>query len=451
MNRYPRLIFVCSFLLPVLLWAQGSRTADDAVEGGVFELPDFVVYAGVIDVIDGFTGKPYPVGNPVVDGFRADFNKLLKGYHGRILVEEDRHLFARLKESEAYEAEMVALADSFGVTGYAVDHRRQLQIERAIFGRLLKDPFFKIKSLVVWDLDRLKKLEPSRPDSSYASDIRYNAEAGRWERRVTTRWKVDYLVGGGRWHRVLKEQGLNLDTNKGYHFVDQGLTGKVTPSAFSDVILSYPIFINSEEGSEIQIKRLQETFIINLMSIYDPFSWGWRRNERYRTGVVNRVANLVEQSRFRVSDRDWFDRVLAHFLHDVVTVRLQGVNEVYSFAMLQKAPVNRNILGQGLDLLNWNDGENRSVDYDPEYQGQVRLNFDQVEGARFILLDAYRRYGDSLVVVLRNKLASLDSKMSGKDLIKEVIAELSGVSADAYIKAAARAQRAELEKFRYEF
>ena len=54
------------------------------------------------------------------------------------------------------------------------------------------------------------------------------------------------------------------------------------------------------------------------------------------------------------------------------------------------------------------------------------------------------------VDILRQKLLGLEKKGSGKDLVKEALAEASGVSAEKYIKAAARVQVSELEKYRYQ-
>jgi hypothetical protein len=64
------------------------------------------------------------------------------------------------------------------------------------------------------------------------------------------------------------------------------------------------------------------------------------------------------------------------------------------------------------------------------------------------MLDAYLRYGDKFVDALRERLTSLKKRGDGKELIQEVIAEVSGVPAEKYIPAAIKAQKAGLEQFR---
>jgi hypothetical protein len=158
----------------------------------------------------------------------------------------------------------------------------------------------------------------------------------------------------------------------------------------------------------------------------------------------------VEDARYKISDREWFDPVLAHFLNDIVTINYYGIEEIYDLAMLQKVPVNQHILGEDLDLLNWHEGEDRSVPYDPEKQWGVGVNFDRSDQARFILLDAYRRFPEKFVVTLRERLLNSKEKISGKELVKQVITEVSGMPADVYIDRVSKIQKAELMKHKYQ-
>ncbi|NDV61593.1 hypothetical protein G0Q06_03940 [Puniceicoccales bacterium CK1056] len=452
-DPFTRTISPSRTLLMVLLVVAtaGLQAAKDPdyVDPSVFELEAFVVYAGTIDVIDGFTGEPFNEDNPVVTAFREEFNQLLEGYHWTLLRSESEFMKMRIKLDTEFATDLEELAESFGIEGFERDKAKHLKIERAIFQRLMRDPFFRIEALIVWDLDKLKRMDGRHPTSEYAKDIRFNPDRGRWERRVTTRWEVGYRQGETDWRTVVKEQGLNLDTNKGYHFINQPLNLWVTPQAFDEVKLTYPIFFNSEEATDLQVQRLKSTFLTNLTSIYDPFSWLMRRNVRFRGGFQGQLIKAVQRNRIRVSDREWFDRVLANFLNDVITIKYRGVNEIYDLAMLQKVPVNRNVLGQGLDLLNWNPGEERSLNYDPTKQGPVNVNFNQAEGARFILLDAYRRHPDRLIEVFREKLNNLKKRVSGKELVKEVLQEATGYPVELYIEKASEVQEQLLEQFRY--
>jgi hypothetical protein len=447
---YPLFLWLC--LAPVWLYSQ--KDISDEWDSGIIELEAFVVYEGLIDVIDGFTGEPYHENNAVVDGFREEFNNLLLAYHKKLVRDELYYLKKRVESGEAYITDLAAFAETFGVEGFSIDKDQFLSRDRAMLGRLIRDPFFKIETLVVWDLERLNGFKGSRPDSKYAADIQFNEANGRWERRVTTTWEVSFTQnregGGTNQVRVLRHQGLNLETNKGFHFCPPGIPSRVPPYAFQDVILNYPIFINNNEPAATQIQRLQNEFIINLTHIYDPFSWAVRRNIRHRGGFQQQLRPLVEDARFKIIDDEWFDTVLTAFLCDVMTIKHYGAGEIYDFAMLQKIPVNKNRLGEGLDLLNWNEGENRSVPYNPESQYPAQVDFDNPRLARFILLDAYRRYEDRFVDILRQKLLGLDKKVSGKDLVKEALAEASGVPAEKYIKAASRIQVSELKKYRHE-
>jgi hypothetical protein len=421
------------------------------LEPQVFQLDAFVVYSGNIDVIDGFTGDVYHESNTVVDEFRQDFNKLLNGYHKQLLLDEYQHMEEQLALAKRFEIEIQALAEGFNIRGFSINHASHMKVERAIMDRLIKDPFFQIEAVVVWDLEKLKGREDRKPLSLFARDIRYDPEKGRWERRITTRWRVNYYHQKTGAVDVLKEQGLNLDTQEGFHFINRNLGNEVPPGAFRPVKLTYPIFINSGERVDAQAMQLKEELVSTLYHIYDPFSWAWRRNVRFSKGYFWPIQMAVRDTRFKVKQRSWFEEVMVHFLSDISTMRIKGVNQIYEQEMLTKIPVNSNILGTGFDLLNWNEGENRSVYYNPKENRKVRIDFNKPEGARFNLIYAYRRYSDKLVLAFQQKLASQKrATLTGQELIREVLGEVSGFPADTYIRAATKAQVAELEKYRYQ-
>ena len=436
--------------LVLAIWVLAMPWGRAEEDPQVFEMEAFVVYGGTIDVIDGFTGEPYSKENEVVEGFREDFNKLLLNYHRWLLRNEARFMKQQIEANEATMVELNALVASFGIEEISFNEANHLVIERAIFNRLVQDPFFRIDALVVWELEHLKGYEEKKPDGVYARDIRYNAETGKWERRVTTDWEVSIRMGAFDALEVLKQQGLNLDTNRGYHFINRPLTVRVKPESFKEVRLTYPIIVDPAEPVEAQITRLREAFVMNLASIYDPFSWASRRNIRFRGSFQGPVVRAVEATRFRVGDRPWFNTVLATLLNDVVTINRQGIEEIYELSLLRRIPVNQNLLGLGLDLLNWNPDEQRAVDYDPRTQGSIGMNFDHPDGARFIILEAYGRDPKGFLDLLRQKLAESKKGVSGKDLMREVIEGVTGEPADAFIEEAGRRQRARLDSFRYD-
>lgn len=161
------LLRYCVSLLTVFIFIPGQLAAkkkDDSISMETIEMAPFVVYGGLIDTYDGFTGKPYTKSNAVVEGFREDFNDILKGYHRRILIEELEHMKKQLAISTRMSVDMEELCKSFGIDRFK---RKQpespMPIEKAITMRLLKDPFFIIEGLVVWDLDRLKARNGNRP------------------------------------------------------------------------------------------------------------------------------------------------------------------------------------------------------------------------------------------------------------------------------------------------
>lgn len=440
-------------IVPLHLLYPAKEDEAEFIDPHIIEMAPFVVYGGLIDTIDGFTEEDYHEDDPVVLGFREEFNNLLLGFHRKLLIDEHKHMTKTVQVEAAFHADLNSLGQSFGAK--RVDRHKNVFIrEKSITNRLVKDPFFIIDSLIVWDADRLERYKDRRPDSKYSKNIRYNQETEKWERRVTTEWDVFFTRsnGGTSWSR--KEQGLNLDTNKGFHLVEKGLSEDVPPHAFEKVNLTYPIFVNSFEPADVQITRLQKSLVANLYQIYDPYSWVARRSTRLRVRAKYQggFKQVVKKSRLPITDRNWFDGVLSHLILDIVTIKHVGVQELYDYEMLMKIPIRENILGVGFDLLNWNPGEERSIEYDPDVNNQVWVNFNNANGARWVLIDAYRRYGIQVLNLIRDELNSLASKnqtMSGKTLVKKVLSTVAGTDANKYIKLAEKAQKQELEKFRY--
>ena len=445
------LLILLTLSLPLGL---SGKEEELSVGGTVFELEPFVIYEAEIDVIDGHTGKKYTGDNDVVLDFADMFNELLLKYHERLLVFEIRHLNMRLETGKAFVNDLNLLAESFGIDGFKVDHNSWLTKEIAIVHRLNKDPFFKIEALVAWDLDTLNAALPARPTSKLARDIRYNDATGQWERRVTTEWKVSFMQNPTNRNRygtpvnILKQQGLNLDTNEGYHIIDRGLNNNVFPDAFKEVKLTYPILVSSTEPHEEQVKRLQDTFVQNLYHIYDPFSWVARRNTRFRGGFVRELESEVRAERMPyISDRKWFDPVLSRFLSDVITIKYYGTKEIYSLFAYQRFELSKNVLGKDLDLLNWHPDEKRKGE--PKPQGvKIRINYKNSGSARWILLDAYMRYTDKFVDALRTKLETLKTKTNGQTVIQKTIEDVSGAPFDVYMKQAIKDQTRMIEKYR---
>ena len=79
---------------------------------------------------------------------------------------------------------------------------------------------------------------------------------------------------------------------------------------------------------------------------------------------------------------------------------------------------------------------------------RIRLNFENSAGGRFVLFDLYLRYGDDFIDNLRLKLTSLKKKGDSRELIRASITEVTGRSADEYIKAALKAQEAGIASYR---
>ena len=421
--------------------------------GEVIDLEPFVIHAGEIDVIDGITGEPYSAGHSVVWGFADSMKDLLLKYHQRLLLEEIRFLNEYLIEGRKFSKDLAELADSFGIKNFRLNKERWRLKERSILYRLSTKPFFRINALIVWDKDRLEQMFPTLPESKYVRDIRFNPSTEVWERRVTTRWEVSFSQFNqrgrrGKSYHILKEQGLNLDTNEGFHFVSQGLPGQVPPNAFEEVEITYPIFFSSKEPVQDQVKRMQRLFVQNLYYIYDPFSWKARRQTRFRGGFSGDLLRHFEKQGYRVTDRDWFNPVLCNLLSDVITIRYHGLPEIYRLHAYRSFQLSQNILGNGLDLLNWNEGENRVGQHSAPYR-KTRLNFNSPGGARFIALDAYMRYTDKFLDTLRDNLKnSARKKVSGRSMIENTIEEVSGTPFEIYLKNAVKSQIGIIEKYR---
>ena len=421
-------------------------------EDDIINLEPFVIFAGEMDVIDGITGEEYTGTNAVVWGFVDTFKRYLIAYHEKLLRYEIQHMNFRTKAGLAIEKQLQELTESFDIRNFKADRTQWLRRERSVLHRLNTEPFFRIEALIVWDLDKLNRMLPNRPQSKYAKNIRYNEETKTWERRVLTRWEVFYYFvneeNGNRWPRwVIKEDGLNLDTNKGFHFMQSGLSHQVPPGAFKEVEITYPIFFTSKEPALDQIKRLRDTYVSNLYYIYDPFTWVARRNTRFRGGFYTELSEKVGRRRFRVSDRDWFNAVFTHFLNDVAQIKVLGVGEIYELLAINRWQYSENSLGESLDLLNWHEGENRKgVDVNPN--SKIWINYENAGGARFIVMDAYMRYADRFMEAVRTRLMEPKKRLSGQELFKEAIEEVSGIPFDKYEKAAKAAQIQMMEKYR---
>lgn len=439
------------FIAAIELIAAPAKDFDDE-DLDVIELAGFEFFSNSIKVIDGFTGIEYEGKHPVVLGFRREFDNLLLKFHKRLLIEEHKKLNTHTQSIKPITQELNELASSFGFRGEINVKGPILPREIAIFRRMVNDPFFKIDELVVWDVNGLRAQNNQLPDNKYAKNIRLNKETGEWERRILTKWVVSYVRLDRNNNRknfhTYKEQGLNLDTKKGFHLIDVGLPSDVPPHAFKEIKLQYPILVDTAINVDEQVRKLSREFIESLFYIYDPFSWVVRGNTRFRYGFPREMGELVKSQRINVSNRNWFDRVLANFLNDVVTLQHWPVDIIYAQQMAALSQKNSNQLGKDLDLLNWHKKEKRKVDYDPTVPNRIpHISFDNPARARYVLLDAYRRYGDSFVDALRNRVLAINEQSDAKQLVSDALAEVSGVPADKYIPAAIRAQKAELERF----
>lgn len=462
-SRRSRSVIELAVAIAFLLSLGASvATAQSALSNsGIADDPEFFVtldtyvkYGGDIDVIDGLTGRNYHSDNAVVKAIHASFPQIMGGLHARLLELEARYMNFYLTQGVQHERELSALAESFGITRFSMDRSRWMVREKAILQRLDKEPFFQIKELVIWEKEYL---DEDLPDNKWAKNIRYNWDTQSWERRVLTEWDVNTVrvtrLNNGNLntnvHMVEKLQGLNLETNQGFHIMvgGRGLNAWVQPGDFKEVTVSYPIIVSKREDADEQIERLQKQIVENLSHLYDPFTWVARRSTRFRTAFSSELTNYFRERKYRVKDRDWFDPVICHFLNDVVTVNRYGFKEVYDLYLTQQFANSKNVLGKELDLLNWHEGEKRQGER-VNRDRKIWLNYKNTQGVRFVLLDAYLRYGDKFVDTMREKLMSSKKRIVGKDLIEDVIAEVSGVPAEKYIPAAIKAQRAGLEQFR---
>jgi len=443
-------------ITPPVIEAQSVLSGTGISEDPEFfiTLDTYVKYGGDIDVIDGLTGQAYHSDNAVVKAIHSSFPQIMGGLHMKLLELEARYMNFYLSQGVQHDQELAALAESFGITRFSMDRSRWMVREKAILQRLDQKPFFQIKELVVWEKEYL---DEELPDNKWAKNIQFNSDTQSWERRVLTEWNVN-TVQVTRWNNgklntnvqiVKKLQGLNLETNKGFHIMvgGRGLSRYVQPRDFSEVSVSYPLIVSRKENAEEQIERLQKQIVENLSHLYDPFTWVARRSTRFRTAFSSELINYFKERKYRVKDRDWFDPVICHFLNDVVTVKRYGFKEVYDLYLTQQFANSKSVLGKDLDLLNWHEGENRKGE-SVNRNRRIWLNFDRPGGARFVMLDAYLRYGDKLIDALREKLTSLKKSEDGKELIQKVIAEVSNVPAEKYIPAAIKAQKTGLEQFR---
>lgn len=442
-------------LLAVGLTLTGCRpiraqapAGDDVVKMEAFNV---TAYNGKIPIIDGFTGQDYEGTNEVVFSFAKSFNKLLLGYHRKLVTDEIKHLQFRIKLGQEFDREMKQLTAAFGFGPFALDDSTWLRRERAITSRLIQEPFFKIKSLIVWEVDRLNEIAPKKPESKYARDIHFNLESRRWERRITARWDVlffNHSNKSGSSFATDKTQGLNLDTLNGFHFIERGLPVQVPSYAFKEVNLTYPIFFSDSLTGEKELKRLQQTFVANLHFIYDPFSWMARRDTRFRGGFSQDCLDHIKAQRIYVDDREWFDQVFSRFLSDVITTKLQGADEIYALHMVSKRlSESPRTLGLGLDLLNWNKGEKREAIDKPE--AEALISPASPAGFRYVMIDAYQRLGVPLIDKIRTRLLAQKEarqKINGQAMLTQVIAELSGTPYSAFAQRAKTTQEAHLAR-----
>ena len=135
------------FLIIPLHLLYPAEDEAEFIDPHIIEMSPFVVYGGLIDTIDGFTEQEYHEDNPVVLGFREEFNNLLLGYHKKLLVTEYQHMTKTLEIEKAFHADLIALGASFGFP--EVDWRsNSFSREKSITNRLIKDPFFIIDALL---------------------------------------------------------------------------------------------------------------------------------------------------------------------------------------------------------------------------------------------------------------------------------------------------------------
>ncbi len=420
MKATRRIVFCFVLCSANLLYAEEIDEAD------IFNLPEFEVsvYVADVPVYDGFTNEEYTGKNATVWGFAQSFNELLLAFHKKLVIDELKHMNYRLSQREKFENELNSLFLSLGFEGFKIERDLVLSRELSIVNRLIKEPFFKVDKLIVWDLELLNAMAPEKPKLKYAKDIHYNTELDKWERRVTTKWEVIFQRPNAR--RVFmtdKQQGLNLDTLKGFHFIERGLPARIPSHAFKEVNLTYPMFYSAKQPHEAQLEYLKNTLIANLIYIYDPFSWVARRSTRFRGGFYPTIHEFVGKQTIYVKDRKWFDQAFARFLADVATIKFQGLGEILNLQLenqyLHHSP---RTLGTDLDLLNWNRGEKRKAKHEPI------TNNIYVGGFRYTMIAAYMRYQDALLEKIVTRLIEQKEKrerVNGQQMLKEIVEELS--------------------------
>jgi len=336
------------------------------------------------------------------------------------------------------------MAASVGIKGLKLDRETFLIRERSIMARLNKEPLIDINEMVVWEIDELDR--EKLPNNKRARNIHFDAERGMWQRRVLTDWKVHVTHIKNAYH-VHKQNGLNLETNKGFHLINRGLSTKIHPSSFSKAKISYPIFVSRKIDPEIQIDYLKRGLVKNLKHLYDPFTWVARRNARFRGGFYRELLSEWNEQGYKVNDRKWFGPAFCRFLSDRMTLKRHGEKEIYKLWRVQNSMLPPNYLGTGLDFLNWNEGENREGKAgrkrDPLEFG---WNFNNLSQARFVFIDVEQQYGDTYFINLRGKLLALKKKVSGQDLMLETLEEVTGMPNEEYFAAAFERQKANIRK-----
>ncbi len=423
--------------IPCSLLAQSALSEAGVGDDSNFliELEAYAKYGGDIDVIDGMTGKEYHRANDVVKTIHANFPKIMGGLHTMLLVLELKHMEHQMTIGIEHTKRLGELAATFGIKNFKVEDDSWFLKERRILARLREKPFFQIKELVVWHQEELSEI--ALRGNERGKNIRFNPDTLSWERRVLTEWEVN-VRSRNRFRRINKWQGLNLDTNHGFH-ISEGLPTQISPSSFKEVKVSYPIIVSSERDVQEQIDLLQQLIVKNLSYLYDPFSWLGKRATRFRGRIPGTLLKHLQDRSYRVKDREWFDPTICNFLNDVVALQMYGLKEIYDFYVVQRFESGRNLLGEELDPLNWHPDEERETQQTRK-NSKVWLNFNNPTGARFAMLDAYLRYGDEFLEILRIQLTGLKEKAVGREIIEQVIGAVSGVPAETYIKAALKAQ-----------
>ncbi|MBK1880505.1 hypothetical protein [Pelagicoccus mobilis] len=409
-------------------------------------LDSFAVYGGEIKVIDGMTGEKYTIGNEVVMDFHYNMPKIMGGFHTMLLDFEAEYLKQRFTDGLLHEKELKGLAHSFGIKGFDLDKEQLFRKERVIINRLRQAPFYHLDELVVWDLARLKE----EPDNPYAQHIRFDPDTQTWHRRVIINWDVITRHPHGAVQHAKKSQGLDLDTQSGF-YQSSGLHEQVNSGDFKDLKLSYPIFIDSRKPAEAQMDSLKRAFVKNLRHIYDPFSWGGRRDERFRYGLMRELHSHQKGRSHKFKNREWYDQVICQFLNDVAVIRRHGYEVIYEeIAGLATIERYHNQLGEEIDLLNWEADERREIRR-PYHKARnpihPRISFDTARGARYILLDAYLRKGEQFVDTLRTELLAVKKKQDPIPVFESALSKTMGMPAEKYIELAYPQQRQLIGKF----